>query len=377
MSHVNEPPYGYTSNLTLQAGTQINHRFQKFPGVTNMMTFGFEYVFDDVTDTIPTYNYSIEQLSANVGSFVQSDWEIIPGFIFLAGLRADKHNLITGVILSPRMSLLYKLKDYTQFRVSWGTGFGAPQSFDTDMHIAFAGGGVSRILLSPDLTEEHSNSISGSVNYDKTTKNYIAGFTIEGFYTKLNDVFYLQPVGEDNFGDLYEKRNGTGAIVKGITLELRGNYKKKVKLEAGMTMQTSMYDDAVENIEGLAASRIFLRTPDQYGYLILSVTPWTKLSAALSSVYTGPMVMAHFAGAPELSADEYKISSSFAEFNLKVGCTIPFESINSGIEISCGIKNITNAYQNDFDTGKNRDSNYIYGPSAPRTIYFGLKLKSL
>jgi len=377
MSHVNEPPYGYTSNLTLQAGTQINHRFQKFPGVTNMMTFGFEYVFDDVKDTIPAYNYGIDQLSANVGSFVQSDWEIIPGFIFLAGLRADKHNLITGVILSPRMSLLYKLKDYTQFRVSWGTGFRAPQSFDTDMHIAFAGGGVSRILLSPDLTEEHSNSISGSVNYDKTTKNYIAGFTIEGFYTKLNDVFYLQPVGEDNFGNLYEKRNGTGAIVKGITLELRGNYKKKVQLEAGMTMQTSMYDDAVENIEGLAARRIFLRTPDQYGYLVLSVTPCTKLSVALSSVYTGPMVMAHFAGAPELSADEYKISSSFAEFNLKTGYTIPFESINSGIEISCGIKNITNTYQNDFDTGKNRDSNYIYGPSAPQTIYFGLKLESL
>ena len=41
--------------------------------------------------------------------------------------------------------------------------------------------------------------------------------------------------------------------------------------------------------------------------------------------------------------------------------------------MSYGVKNIFNAYQNDFDIGKNRDSNYIYGPSQPRTIYIGIK----
>ena len=27
--------------------------------------------------------------------------------------------------------------------------------------------------------------------------------------------------------------------------------------------------------------------------------------------------------------------------------------------------------------GKNRDSNYIYGPAAPRTFFIGLKINSL
>jgi outer membrane receptor for ferrienterochelin and colicins len=39
------------------------------------------------------------------------------------------------------------------------------------------------------------------------------------------------------------------------------------------------------------------------------------------------------------------------------------------------MKNITNSYQSDFDFFKNRDSNYVYGPSTPRMIIFGLSFK--
>lgn len=42
--------------------------------------------------------------------FLQSDWQINKGLTLLAGLRADKHNLVDRVIYSPRLSLLYKLK---------------------------------------------------------------------------------------------------------------------------------------------------------------------------------------------------------------------------------------------------------------------------
>jgi outer membrane receptor for ferrienterochelin and colicins len=377
LNHMADPPYGFTSNITLQAGTQLNHRINSFFVGKNVITAGFETVYDDVTDTIPAYNYGIDQMTVNLGAFVQSDWEITPAFSFLTGIRGDKHNFVDNVILSPRVSILYKLRDYTQFRLTWGTGFRAPQAFDTDMHIAFAGGGISRIRLSPDLEEERSNSVSGSVNFDKTSKTFIAGFTLEGFYTNLNNVFYLQPAGSDEFGNLYEKRNGSGASVKGITFELRGNYNRKLQLESGVTIQTSMYDEPVENIPGLDPRRPFLRSPNEYGYLTLSFTPGTKFNASFSGVYTGPMEVAHFAGAPEQTVDEYITTSSFTELNFKAGYTFSIESIDSGIEISAGIKNITNAYQNDFDSGKYRDSNYIYGPSAPRTITFGVKIKSI
>ncbi len=376
IQHVNDPPYGTTANKTFQGGVQFNHRFMEFLGGKNVMTFGAEYIFDDVLDSIPAYNYVIDQETKNFGFFAQSDWEIRENFTFLAGLRADKHNLVDKVILSPRFSFLYRYHTNTQFRLTWGTGFRAPQSFDTDMHIAFAGGGVSRISLDPDLTEERSNSFSGSVNYDRPSEVFILGFTLEGFYTQLKDVFYLQPIGSDEFGNLYEKRNGQGAAVNGGTLELRGNYNRKIQLEAGITLQKSLYDEPVENISGLDPRREFLRSPNEYGYLTLLFTPNNKFNASVSSVYTGKMQLAHFAGAPEQPVDEYVTSPSFTELNTKVSYTFNLPSVDSGLEIFGGIKNITNAYQSDFDSGKNRDSNYVYGPGLPRSFFLGVRLKS-
>ena len=377
IDHLTDPPYGFTYNNTLQAGTQVNHRFNDFLGGINVMTAGVEYVYDKVNDTIQAYEYSLDQTTGIFGLFMQSDWEIRKGITFLAGLRADKHNLVDRVIFSPRLSLLYKLKTFTQFRLTWGTGFRAPQAFDADMHIAFAGGGVSRITLSPDLVEERSNSLSGSVNYDKATEKFIAGFTLEGFYTKLNDAFYLQPNGQDEYGDLFEKRNGSGASVQGGTIELRGNYNKLMQLEAGFTLQTSLYDDPIEHIEGEDPRREFLRTPDQYGYVTYSLTPGSRFNASFSGVYTGPMELVHYAGAAEQTVDEYVTTSSFFEFGLKAGYTFKFEVVDSGLEIFAGVKNLTNAFQNDFDTLRNRDSGYVYGPGAPRTFYLGLRLHSL
>jgi len=376
LNHLADPPYGTTRNYTLQAGTQINHRLQDFFGGTNVLTAGLEYVYDDVFDTIPAYNYEIDQITGNLGAFLQSDWELMKGFTLLAGLRADKHNLVDRVIFSPRVSLLYKLKTYTQFRLTWGTGFRAPQAFDADMHIAFAGGGVSRIVLADELVEERSNSLSASVNYDKASETFIAGFTLEAFYTQLDNAFYLQPIGQDEFGDVFEKQNGSGASVQGGTLELRGNYNKVMQLEAGMTLQTSLYDDPVEHIEGEEARREFLRTPNSYGYLTYSLTPGEHFNGSFSAVYTGPMELVHYAGAPEQVVDAYVTSPSFFELGLKVGYTFRFPGIDSGLELFGGIKNLTNAFQDDFDTGKNRDSGYIYGPAMPRTYYLGLRLFS-
>jgi len=114
----------------------------------------------------------------------------------------------------------------------------------------------------------------------------------------------------------------------------------------------------------------------QYGYLTFSLTPGDQFNVSLNGVYTGPMKMVHYAGAPEQTVDEYVTSPSFLEFGLKVGYTFRFEQMDTGLELFGGVKNFTNSYQNDFDTGKNRDSGYIYGPSAPRTFYIGIRLHS-
>ena len=376
-NHIANPPYGTSKTTTLQGGVQLNHRLNDFLNGTNVLTIGSEYLVDDVLDVIDSYNYKIDQTTKNLGTFFQSDWEITQKLNLLSGFRVDSNNLVDNLIVSPRFSLLYKSESNVQLRTTWSTGFRAPQAFDTDLHIAFAGGGVSRISLDDDLVEERSNSFSASINYDKSTENFIAGFTVEGFYTKLKNAFYLNPIGEDEFGQRFEKQNGDAAVVQGITLETRANYKRKMQLEAGFTIQTSEFSTVVETIEGLAPRREFLRTPNEYGFATLSYMPNNKFNTNLNYVYTGDMLIAHFAGAPEQTVNEYKTTPSFHEFSWRTSYRFDIDNIGAGLEVFGGIKNIFNAYQDDFDTGKNRDSNYVYGPGMPRTFFIGLRILSL
>ncbi|WP_241507263.1 TonB-dependent receptor [Aquimarina sediminis] len=375
-AHIENPPYGTSNTTTLQGGFQLNHKLYNFIKGTNTLTLGGEYVVDDVLDEISSYNYLIDQTTKDLGVFLQSDWEILPSLTLLSGVRMDVHNLVDELVLSPRASLLYKYKTNTQFRISYGTGFRAPQAFDTDLHIAFAGGGVSRVSLSPELLPEKSQSYSASINYDKPMEHFIAGFTFEGFRTRLNDAFFLQPIGEDNFGELFEKQNGQGATIQGVTLELRANYDKKIQLETGFTLQTSKFDEKVQYIDGLEGLREFIRTPRDYGFATLSITPNKKFNASINYVYTGEMKVPHFAGAPNQLVDEIITSKPFSEVSAKVGYTFDFFKFGSKIGIYGGVKNIFNEYQENFDIGKNRDSNFVFGPSLPRTIYFGIKLIS-
>lgn len=96
---------------------------------------------------------------------------------------------------------------------------------------------------------------------------------MEGFYTRLNNAFFLQPIGEDGFGELFEKQNGQGATVQGMTVELRANYNRKMQIESGFTLQSSRFDESVEYIEGIEGLRAFTRTPNTYGFANLSITP--------------------------------------------------------------------------------------------------------
>ena len=161
------PPYGDSYVETINTGFQLNHMISPFFSGDNVLTLGVDYLHEGVFDEIPSYNYLVDQVSKDLGVFFQSDWEINQKLSLLTGLRGDFHNYVEKTIYSPRASLLYKANDDVQFRIGYGTGFRAPQALDTDLHIAFAGGGISRVILSPELKEEKSESFNLSVNYDK------------------------------------------------------------------------------------------------------------------------------------------------------------------------------------------------------------------
>ena len=82
-----------------------------------------------------------------------------------------------------------------------------------------------------------------------------------------------------------------------------------------------------------------------------------------------------------LSAQNFKIEGQITsnDENLPYA-NIIIRSIGKGviadIEGKYSLKNILDAYQKDFDSVKNRDINYIYGPAMPKTAFLGLKISS-
>ena len=64
---------------------------------------------------------------------------------------------------------------------------------------------------------------------------------------------------------------------------------------------------------------------------------------------------------------------SFFDCGVKFSYTFHLTDLIN-LEVNAGVKNILDAYQRDIDLGAGRDSAYIYGPSLPRTFFFGVKL---
>jgi outer membrane receptor for ferrienterochelin and colicins len=366
------PPYGNSDMNSFQLGGQLNYLIPLL-NKKNVFSIGVEYNREKVNEQIPSYNFFVNQTVTNLGAFIQSDWEIMPKVNVLTGLRIDKHSFLSNAVLSPRMAMVYKFNTNTQFRLGLGRGFRAPQAYDTDLHVAFAGGGVSRIQLYNQLVQEKSNSYSFSVNYDKPMKKIIFGGTLDGFLTELHDVFIYENKGMDSFGEIFEKKNGQSAIVRGASLELRANYNRIAQIEMGMTIQESYYKQPVLISNSLPTFSSFLRTPNFYGFANLSINPSSRLMLNFNAVYTGSMHVLHLAQSDNLQ-DQLVQTPSFIDVSSKISYKFSVSAKALKLEVFGGIKNMFNSYQSDFDSGKNRDSNYIYGPSLPRAIYVGLKL---
>jgi outer membrane receptor for ferrienterochelin and colicins len=375
-THLGRPPLGGSLSRTLQAGVQFNLHLRADSLGRHTLTAGAEVLRESVDDSIPAYAFRVRQTTRDVGLFLQSDWSPTPRWSLLTGIRSDIHNLVPGrIIPSPRAALLFRPRPARQLRLGYGAGFRAPQAFDSDLHMAFAGGGVSRILIDPALREERSHSLNLSWNADHADADRILGYTLEAFHTRLEDAFTLENDGRDAFGEVFRKRNGGDAVVSGLTAELRAERRGRLRWEASLTWQRSHYLEPVRVVDGRPPLQAFLRTPDLYGYSTLSLTLRGRWTLGVSQVFTGPMQLAHFAGGSDIPADRIVRSRSFLEHHIRVDRPLPLLRGALRLDLFAGLRNLTNAYQADFDRGPNRDSNYVYGPALPRSLFAGLRCR--
>ena len=365
--------YGKTTDLTWVGGAQYVYKFEKCLFMPSDLTVGLEYNEDYLKDNMWGYNRVTDQTVRIASAYAQNEWKNARWGILIGG-RLDKHNLIKGVIFSPRANLRYNPTKDINLRASYSYGFRAPQAFDEDLHIDNVGGTVSMIRLADDLRVEKSQSVSVSADIYHSWGDWQGNFLVEGFFTDLDDVFALKELGKDENGILIKERhNESGARVFGGNLEGKVAWKDRLQVQLGFTAQSSRYKEARSwSDEGdVPASRRMFRTPDFHGYCTASYNPLKRMTLALTGTYTGSMFVEHHAGF--IDANTTVKTPSFWDLNFKAA--YEFKIYRSfSLQLNAGVQNIFNSFQKDFDSGADRDSGYIYGPTLPRSFFFGVKL---
>ena len=362
--------YGETMDLTWVAGGQYVYKFENCLFMPADLTAGLEYNQDHLQDNMWGYDRVTDQVVRIGSAYLQNEWKNAR-WSFLLGGRLDKHNLMDGVIFSPRANLRFNPTEKINLRASYSYGFRAPQAFDEDLHIDNVGGIVSMIRLADDLKVEKSQSVSVSADMYAQWGDWQGNLLVEGFYTDLSDVFALTEIGVEDGVLIKERRNESGARVFGGNLEGKLAYRSIWQIQAGMTLQKSDYKEAHAWAEDVEAVTTMFRTPNLYGYFVTSYNPLKPLMLSLSGTYTGRMLVEHHAG--WIDANRTERTPDFFDMNFKAAYDFRLHG-NIKLQLNAGVQNIFNAFQRDFDQGPDRDSGYIYGPSAPRSFYLGIRL---
>ena len=363
--------YGRSKDLTSNTGLQ--YRFSYPCGrMKGDLTVGAEYNYNGLNDRMLGYHRELNQKVHVVGVYAQNEWKNDQWSV-LVGARLEKHNLLTKPVCTPRATFRYTPVEGLVLRAGYSSGYRAPQAYDEDLHVAAVGGNVSLITLDPDLKPEYSHSATLSADWYHQWGKWELNLTAEGFYTYLQDVFFLREDGIDPAGNiLFTRTNAPGAWVGGLNVEGKLVYGQWFTFQIGYTFQQSRYTVAQQWSAAVPSQKRMLHTPDNYGYMLLDVHPVKDFTISINGKATGSMLVPHLAG--YIAQDEETLTPSFWDLGIRLAYDVHLYK-HYCLEISCGVKNVLDQFQKDLDKGSYRDAGYIYGPSIPRTYFAGLALK--
>ncbi len=366
--------YGKSKDINSITGAQYRYSMNNLLFMPADFSMGIEYTYNHLQDKMLGHGIDVNQHVSIFGGYLQNEWKNNQ-LSLLAGARIEKHNLMSNPVVSPRLSIRYSPSAGVVLRTGYASGYRAPQIYNEDLHVAAVGGEVSIIEQDPNLRPEYSHSFSVSADAYKRFGFWETNLTVDGFYTKLNDVFALEENGFDSKGNLLLLRvNESGATVAGVNIEGVLGYKNILSMQLGYTLQRSVYDEPVSwsSNPAIQATTRMQRTPDNYGYAVMNYNAFKNFTASVSGKYTGSMLVPHFAG--YIDEDKETISTPFWDMGIKLAYKIPFYKYYS-LELNGGVKNILDSFQPDLDKGMDKDAGYIYGPTLPRTFFVGLSLK--
>ena len=160
--------------------------------------------------------------------------------------------------------------------------------------------------------------------------------------------------------------------MQGLNVEANVMLRKNISCNMGVTYQQIIFKEPQE-----LGTTEFLRTPDVYGFFTFDWDMTERWCFVATGQYTGSMKVAYYDQSNMTIDYEGELRKTPQFFDLGVKAEYRLYVAKLPVKLFCGVKNMLNSYQDDFETGVDRDPTYIYGPGTPRTVYAGIRISDV
>ena len=306
---------------------------------------------------------------SNLGYFVQDEWKITERLELVPGLRIDKANTLDDWVFSPRIAARYTASETVTIRGNISSGFLAPRVFDEDIHIENIGGVPRDIVNADGLEEERSYTFALGADY---SPKYFQGrlqTSVQAYATILDNSFDLDEssIRTENGREKIDRVNSDGSTIFGIELDAAYQLSDTWGINAGVAYSRARFDETDTDRD----TDRYNKTPDWSGVLQLSYDNDDLFDAFIALKWTGEMYVDRLDSiVPDANA--FEKSAHFVVVDLNISKKLEFEHYD--LTLRAGISNLFDEYQDDVESGVDRDPGYIYGPRTPRTFLIGAKI---
>lgn len=179
--------------------------------------------------------------SHRIGVYIQDDIAVTQQLKLSLGARMDDYSLVTNILFSPRVGLIYQLFPETTLRLQYGQAFRAANAAQQFQAYAPADG-FSGLKANPSLQPEHVKTYE--VGLEQTIAKYW-NFTATGYYMNLDKLIALQAVDDD----FEQQTNANSQTGYGGEFALRRQWANGIQLRTGYSVQyANNTDGSILNI---------------------------------------------------------------------------------------------------------------------------------
>lgn len=343
-------------------------------GLTNRVEF-----YDDNTVATDPGSGNGEALQYIPGIFAEDELELNDRLVILGGIRLDHYHR-HGFIPSPRAGAKYKLNQWTDLRMSAGTGFKIVNLFTED-HAFITG--QRQVEIVEELNPERSWNVSSNFNHTHAWFGTSGSFDVDVYYTRFNNK--ITP-NYDTPGKIIYSNSPDWAQSYGVALSFSQQFSIPLAYNIGINVNKS-------ELQTVDESGAFELKPLQYAPLWSGMFSLNyrfkkaRLDLSYTANATGPMSLPEVfelnQAGEQLKESRPTVSAPFIIQNIQL--TKQFRKMKR-FECYGGVQNLFDFIQSYSplvginDPAANPgfspffDTSYAYAPLHGREVFLGIRL---